>query len=467
MCCIVGYECWYPWCVFQDIAVEAAFSQSGVTRLADWRLARNEETLSRLEEGSLYRDDCDNWGLLASSRGEKLAMEDKWGHPAADLDWMFINGAPKGVYVAVGQEPRGQSCLEYSPEGCPAAYCKLKVTDSSRLQESEMRGSKWCDESCVEESHGKLWLNTYNALQKMKDSLKVFRDYTTLSGPSAADPYNDVDFVQTLVCSSPHANHEFSRRSRGSWPPVSLITYILQMPMLLVLIGHKGSPESESKQQARMSWSHLELKLIKDLPESIRQGYIACKYIIKRFLKAHRGQNETVSGRSHVSSYHLKVVFLRYLEKRPPSQITSPFVLFLDLLHELDNYLKVGKLPHYFLAECNLLETVADDERGIARQAIAEILSDPLNALLTSLTDPQQIYGEVCPDDLVTAFHTVSSHLTREQFQKLSELLTHVDERRRQKFKEQQKWDKILQVSGRNEPTGLTDMLKQIERIII
>ena len=239
--------------------------------------------------------------------------------------------------------------------------------------------------------------------------------------------------------------------------------------MLLVLVGHKGSPESEFKQQARMSWSHLELILIQKLSESVRQGYIVCKYVMKRFLEAHRGQNEAADCRSRVCSYHLKVVFLRFLEKRPPTQITSPFGLFLDLLRELDEYLKVGNLPHYFLAECNLLETVADDERGIARQIISKILSDPLKALLTSPTDPQEIYGEVRPDDLVTAFLGVSSHPTCEQYRKLSELLARVDERRRQRYEEQRERDEKEQFvkSGRAELTGLADMLKESKQGVI
>ena len=188
---------------------------------------------------------------------------------------------------------------------------------------------------------------------------------------------------------------------------------------------------------------------------------------MKRFLEAHRGQNEAADGRSRVCSYHLKVVFLRFLEKTPPSQITSPFGLFLDLLRELDEYLKVGNLPHYFLAECNLLETVANDERGIAHQVITKILSDPLNALLTSPTDPQEIYGEVSPDDLVTAFHGVSSHLMSKQYQKLSVLLARVDERRQQRYEEQREEDERRMVSGRAELTGLADMLKEIKQGVI
>ena len=451
----------------QDIAVEAAFPQSAVTRMRDIKVELNEGVISALEEGMMYRGE-DAWFLTAGSRAEQLALEDSWGHPSADMDLMYINGGPMGVYVAGGQEPRGESCLQFSPQGCPAAYCKLEVTDIDGLRESKVfLGGEWCDESCVVTSDSSLWLHTYNAVRKMKASATLTRDDPTVSGP--ASQRGQYDIVQTLTCSAPHPDlhEEFQTRQRGSWPPVSLIQYILQLPMLLVLVGHKGSPESEFKQQARMSWSHLELKLIQGLPESVRQGYIACKYVMKRFLEAHRGQNEAADGRSRVCSYHLKVVFLRFLEKRPPSQITSPFGLFLDLLRELDEYLKVGNLPHYFLAECNLLETVADDERGIARQVIAEILSNPLKALLTSPTDPQQIYGKVRPEDLVLAFLGVSANPMREHYQNVSRLLALVDKWRRQRFKEQRKRDKEFRVSGRLELTVLTDMLKQIKHMVI
>ena len=451
----------------QDIAVEAAFPQSAVTRMRDIRVERNEGAMSLLEEGWMYREEGVWWILTAGSRAEQLALEDSWGHPSADEDVMYMNGGPMGVYVAGGQEPRGRSCLQFRPQGCPAAYCKLEVTDIDGLRKSEVcHGGAWCDESCVVTSDSSLWLHTYNAVRKMKASVRSTRDDPTVSGPASQS--GRYDTVQTLTCSAPHPDlhEEFKPRQRGSWPPVSLIQYILQLPMLLVLVGHKGSPESEFKQQARMSWSHLELKLIQELPESVRQGYIAYKYVMKRFLEAHRGQNEAADGRSRVCSYHLKVVFLRFLEKRPPSQITSPFGLFLDLLRELDEYLKDGNLPHYFLAECNLLETVGDDERGIARQIIADILSDPLSALLTSPTDPQQIYGKVRPDALVNAFRGVSSHPTHEQYRKLSRLLVRVDKRRRQRYKKQRKGDEG-RVSGRAELTGLVDMLKEIKQGVI
>ena len=101
----------------QDIAVEAAFPQSAVTRMWDIWVEANEYVMSGLEEGRMYCDEGGGW-LTAGSQAEKLALEDSWGHRSADIDRMVINGGPMGVYVAGGQEPRGQSCLEFSPQGC-------------------------------------------------------------------------------------------------------------------------------------------------------------------------------------------------------------------------------------------------------------------------------------------------------------------------------------------------------------
>ena len=283
-----------------------------------------------------------------------------------------------------------------------------------------------------------------------------------ISGPTAQRGTRD--FVTTLVCNGPHPDmdKEFANRPR-QWPPASLISVLLKLPMLLVLVGHKLSPEFHL--QARISWSRFELKLIQELPKSVHQGYIACKYVLKRLLKARRGQNNAGEGRNCVSSYHIKTTLLRYLEKTPPSMITSPFGLFLDLLNELDEYFKMRKLPHYFLAQCDLLETVADDELCIARQVIGEILSDPLNALLTSPTHPEQIYGEVSPDYIASAFLGVCSHPTSAQCREdLSEVLAPVDKRRRQRYREQREMDE-RRVSGRAELTGLVDTLRRMKSI--
>ena len=426
-------------------------------------VVESEDEIPRLESGERYRAD---WGgvLISGSRAEGLTLEDAWGHDHADTDMMWLHGGPLGVYVAGGQQPRGESCLVFHHEGCPSAYCKLQISDLHGLKKSRAFVEIWYDDTCIEESDGVMWLNTQQTVRCMKNSFTYTCD-DPVSGPAAADDTRD--FVNTFVCSDAHPdiNHEFRSRTRGQWPTADVINYLLQLPMLLVLVGHKLSPEY--RLQARISWSHLEYKLIKELPESVRQGYIAYKYVTKRFLKAHRGQQEAEDGRSQIGSFHLKSTFLNFLEIRPPSLVTSPFKLFMDLLIHLHDYLQVGKLPHYFLPQCNLLETVGNEERQLALQAIQQILSDPLNALLTSPTNPQQIYGEVNPEHLVVAFHNVSTHPMCEASQKyLSKLLAHVDKRRLERFREQQESEsEDHRVPERAQLTGLAATLKQIKHI--
>ena len=450
--------------VLQDVVLEAAFPRSAIHRMDDSDVRDNEHLMSKLKSGELYHDRW-TWGITSGSRAEGLTLDNVWGHEDADRDWMVLLGGPLGVYMAGGQQPRGKSCLDFRAEGCPPAYCKLQISDLHGLKESTILYESWCDNTCIVESESMLWLDTHNTLRLLKDCFGLTRD-DSISGPACQD--STLDFVNTLVCSDAHPelHNEFRSRTRGPWPSAAVINYLLQLPMMLVLVGHKLSPEF--KLQARMSWSHLEYKLIKELPESVRQGYIACKYVTKRFLKIHRGVNKTGDGRSEIGSYHIKSVFLHFLEKQPPSLIKSPFNLFLDLLAHLDDCLQAGKLAHYFVAQCDLLETVGNDERDLARRVIKEISSASLSALLACPTHPQQIYGDVSPDHLVIAFQRVSDLPTCQQSQNdLSELLACVDERRRGRFREQRESDEGKglwnRVSGRAELTGLVEAQKQIK----
>ena len=452
--------------------VEVVFPCCAICRLQDRDVRNNMFTMSRLHSGYLYKvagtgTDDDEDILIAGSKAEGLALGSHWGHPYADRDSMTLYGHTLGVYIPGGHTTRGSASLEYHPEGCPPAYCKLEVIDLIALRkELNSYASNWWEKHiaaprCTPRAGGRHWLNTYRTVRLLKN---IDESDQTVSGPAVQFGLNE--YITTLVCSGPHPDlqREFRQRSRQQWPPAHIIEYLLMLPTLLVLVGHKLS--KNFKREARISWSHCEIKIIQELPESIRQGYIACKYVLKCFLAVHRGQTGTGDGRSRVGSYHLKTVFLRYLEKRPPQMITSPFGLFIDLLNDLDHYLEVGKLPHYFLSECDLLVTMDSEERRIARQAIQAILSDPLAALLTSPTDPLEIYGEVHPDALVNCFRRVINHpMCQQSWKDLSVLLVQVDECRHKCYKRQREWDEqmFLPVSGRPELTGLVEALKQIK----
>ena len=453
------------WCymsVFQDLMVEVAFPRCAICRLTDAGVSSNVAAIAELRSGMAYRRDAWSRKLTAGSRAEGLALESNWGHPPVDTDIMFPYGGSLGVYMPEGHSLRQNACLEYHCERCPPAYCRLEVTEARALKKYVIRWHthSWWQKTtsarrCIHRSGERHWLDTFRTVRVMKGK------YETVSGPARQRGLDE--YVTALVCSEAHPNleREFRQRSRGHWPPTKLIEDILQLPMLLVLVGHKHS--RYFKRQARISFSHCEIRLIRELSESVRQGYLSCKYTLKRFLAAHRRQTKAGDGRSLVGSYHIKTVLLHYLEKIPPHMITSSFRFFVDLLHELNHYIEMGKLPHYFLAECDLLETVNGEERHIARQAIQRILSDPLTALLTSPIYPQQIYGEVHPDVLVNRFQRIANHLACEQTWKdLSVLLARLDECRQQRYQKQE-WDERNTVYGRPGLIGLVDKLKQIQ----
>ena len=474
--------------MLQDLALEVAYPRFAIRRLGKRDVSGNASTMSSLFSGEGYRvwrggsvmfdsaaedlaqitgAERDDWfgRLEAGSSAEGLAMEFPWGHPPADRDDMLLFGEKLGVYVPGSPTPRGAACLEYHPEGCPPAYCKLEVIDLTALRQTLHNYTHGWFETpgqvpeevlrCTTTAGGHKWLDTYHTVRLMKD-----KDIA-VSGP--AQQHGLTEYIISLVCSGPHPElqREFRQRSRQQWPPDHVIEDILKLPVLLVLVGHKLS--KNFKGEGRISWSHCEIKIMQELPESVRQGYIACKYVLKRFLAIHRGQRKSDGGRSRVCSFHIKTVFLHYLEKRTPAMIASPFGLFVDLLYNLDRYLELGKLPHYFLAECDLLETVDGEERRIARQAIQSILSDPLAALLTSPTSPRQIYGEVHPDALVNSFRRVINHPMCQQGRKdLSVLLARVDECRHKRCRQQLDEDRSFEVTGRPGMTGLVEVLEQI-----
>ena len=362
MCMLISLDT----CLLQDIALEAVVPRSAIYRMSDTDIRHNEHVISELKSGWEYRAGW-GWNLITGSRAEGLTLDNYWGHENADENLILLHGGALGVCVDGGQQPRGGSCLDFCSEGCPPGYCKLQISDLNGLMKSEVFCKKWLKYDCIEGSDSAKWLNMHHVVDCIRNCAT---DNVINSEPAKLSHYTDR--VDTLVCSDPHPDlhNEFRNRTRGPWPTANMINDLLQLPMILVPVEHKRL--QEFKFLAKMSWSHLECKLIKELPEKVRQGYIACKYIfVKRFAGASKGQNLAGDNKTHIGSYHIKCVFLHFLDKYPPSSITSPFKLFLDLLTHLQDYLQVGKrLPHYFQAQCDLLESVGNDERHLAIQVI-------------------------------------------------------------------------------------------------
>ena len=348
---------------------------------------------------------------------------------------------------------KAQQNLVYRPEGCPEAYCKVEVLQASKLVErlgEVLSISTTTAEHCIIDINDRHWLHAQNLLFAKN------HDKEGITGPAGQEYVGMVERVPALVCSGPHPGmKDFQRRPRKGWPSDKLISMLIQLPMLLVLIGHKLSPDFGL--QTRISWSALEMLISKEIPEWVIQGYIAFKYTWKSVL---RSDPCCKDGRSQVGSYHLKNLLFYQLENNPPSKVRSPFQVFLELAGALRQCLISGTLPHYFLPNCDLLETVQDTARQLALGSIQKILANPLVAIICSPVEPGQLYGDVSPAELAECVSAVSSRPQCEQSRgRLKDLLGQLEACRQQRYQQQRERDDDFGVSGRPELISLLDLL--------
>ena len=474
---------------FQDLLIEAVFPGCAICRLGDSFVQSNAKTLSRFVSGKAHRL-MNVLELYAGSRAEGLALEDSWGHPNVDLDQMVFPRLLLSVSLpqshGYGSDPSnesassslpnissklhslfgcaGNSCLEYAPEDSPPAYTRLRVTDPQALRNHFLVG-----DHCMEQSGGQYWFlpaRFNGVMQRIFNLLETDHDKCTtrVQGPAGQVGEGLMDRVPSLLANGPHpAIDDYIqriRRRRADWPTPKQLVKVKKIPACLVMATHKKAPNRH--QLTRMSWSIGELILISELPDVVKQGYIAAKYTLKSFLRHHKKPDDS---RSNIGSFHLKNTLLNYLEQAPPSTISSPFALMMELLQKLLGHVRDGRLPLYFLPECNLLETVELAERQIAMQAILDIIENPMAAIINSPSKPWQIYGDLFPEQLLLKrMHYVLAHPNSDRSREtLFSLLSRLDEHRQQRYRKQLDLDEKNKVSGRPKLIKLVDMMSHIK----
>ena len=434
---------------------EAVFSVAVETTCPQFTIAQPEgKTMKRICEWHDEKGCSSVTGNMftAGSLAEGLTLRTGWGHPQSGINNMVLLAGPLSVQVPqTGCQAQECALLTYRDAGCPSVYCKIEVTDEQTLMSVNVEG-KQLDEMCIHRSEGVAWLRTQNMLWLLQDS-----NTKTIRAPACKSRGGKTKYVPTLVCSDTHPDidQNYMLRTRHGWPSSQQLAVIKQLPMLLVLTGHKNS--AEFPLQARVSWSHSEMELLISLPLHIKQIYIVLKYAFKCLMKEFRGTNMSNYGRNPVGSYCLKTVLLNHLERiGGPATIGSKLALLHGLLYDLDLCLRVGNIPHHFIPNCNLLEKVASHERRIARNVIKRIQYDPLRAILMCPTTPKHIYGEVQPETLVVAFHQVSFHMTSASCKDLLKLLLHIDVKRWPLLR---LWQHTHLEYFQAEPKGLMNML--------
>ena len=467
----------YPWCsnpewcvcdvvLFQmlgGLAVDTVYPVAGLLRMGEGGVRRYQETMRELSEGKSSRK-VYGGELTAGSRAEGVAMERGWAHGEADEDTMLLCGGDLVVYVLpLGQQPPEDATLVFTPQQCPPAYCRLQVLHKDRALRAIIKRSGRPNltasapevQQCVFSEGDQLWLHSRHTLEVM-----TLAGTQAISGPAGQDAGGRYEFIHSLVCSGPHpAMASYKKRARKDWPSTALLDALIKQPMLLVMVGPKDCQDPHL--MFRNSWSTLELLLMSSLAPWLKQGYVCFKYTVKSALKSLRPKDSEGDGRSRVGSYHLKTVFFRHLEEHPPQQEGSPFQLMLDLCQDLQHYLLMGCLPHYFLPECDLLKTAEYEERQYALQAVGQVIADPLVPILRSPSEPEVIYCDQSPDDLIRCFNDVSSLPScLKRHWRLQWLLHRLDDHREALYLQQLEKDWDWRVFGRPRLVRLADYLK-------
>ncbi|KAK2188389.1 hypothetical protein NP493_133g01012 [Ridgeia piscesae] len=183
-------------------------------------------------------------------------------------------------------------------------------------------------------------------------SLKIEVDLTK-DTQSLVDQILEIDQVLAFPCVSwPREAKAWVTRSRRSgWPSSSLIGEITADGCLVVPVRYEDSPDEETKWRFSFSWA--ESKLALSLSDTQRQTYLLFKCLLQHSLSLPKV----------LKSYHLKNILFWACEDIPAIQWTRDNLAttYLCLIDRLLHCLAGRRLPHYFIPENNLFDTVPDD----------------------------------------------------------------------------------------------------------
>ena len=207
----------------------------------------------------------------------------------------------------------------------------------------------------------------YASYTPRSDGTVQYHGPAQISKRLTIDKYFPVDRVGCVRCLlwPPQAADWPTRHRNYGWPDSATVDRAVSNGCDMVHVAHRLCRQHEwaRKHQCRLSFSRAEIILLNTWMPVQQITYHMLRIFSKTEQQLTTG-NEG-SGRKTLSNYHIKTLMLWAAELEPRnSWITDVNVvrICVKLLHTLSVWLTNARCPHYFMNDCNLIESTINLE---------------------------------------------------------------------------------------------------------
>ncbi|XP_060595030.1 uncharacterized protein LOC132749321 [Ruditapes philippinarum] len=180
------------------------------------------------------------------------------------------------------------------------------------------------------------------------------------------------DNVVALPCPRwPHEASEWIHRDRV-WPPKALVRFVVKGGCHIV---PKGDKHHKDVHDFLISFSHCEKLIALSLSIKQKRCYMLFKFLFKYSInRINRG----------LTTYHCKTIFFRLCEKIHEDQWSEihPFGFLMRLLNQMENCLRIGYLPMYFIPKRNMIHFMTKRTREVVLSDIQKVIENPVGIFL-------------------------------------------------------------------------------------
>jgi len=217
-----------------------------------------------------------------------------------------------------------------------------------------------------------------------------------------------VDCVRCLLWPSQAADWPTRHRNYG-WPDSAIVDRVVNNGCDVVGVAHRQCRQHKwmGKSQGRLSFSRAEIALINSWTPVQQIVYHLLRVFMKTELLTDSADN---SEAGTLSNYHIKTLMLWACELKTKSWWTDNLNLArmcVELMQDLAVWLTEAQCPHYFINECNLLDSFFNLE--MIRSPLISISKSCLSSWL--IDNYIRRCSQLCPRSVSRLFDDVSTTL--------------------------------------------------------